>query len=80
MANTTKQSKQLKLLAGFNDGDERTISYDNPRSNITASDINALNSLAAGVIVGDKYGAPFSSFKDANIVTTLQVDLDLTDE
>ena len=78
MADTVKQSYQLKLIAGFADGDERTISYDNPRPNITAEEIIALNSLAKGVLVGDKYGAEFSIFKDAGIVTATQVDLDLS--
>lgn len=77
MADKVKDSYQLKLVAGFADGDERTISYENPRDNITAADINALNSIAADVLIGDKYGAAFQQFKDAAIVTTTQVDLDL---
>ena len=78
MANKTKTSQQLKLIAGFSDGDERTISYDNPKQNISAAEIIALNDLADGVIVGDKYGAPFTGFKEAGIATTTQVDLDIT--
>lgn len=80
MADKVKQSYQLKLVAGFADGDERTISYDNPKPNVTAAEIIALNDLAKGVLIGDKYGAEFSIFKDAEIVTTTQIDLDLTPE
>lgn len=79
MADKMKQSYALKLVAGFTDGDERTISIDNPRSDITAADIRALDSLARDVIIGDKYGAPFQTFKDAGIQETTTVYLDLED-
>lgn len=75
---TTKTSTQLKVVAGFSDGDERTISIDNPISNITPAQIKALDSLAAGVIIGDKYGAPFITFKDAGIYQITRVELDLS--
>ena len=78
MADTTKTTKTLKIVAGFSDGDERTISIDNPRANITAADIKALDSLAGGVIIGDKYQAPFTTFKDAGISETTKVELDLS--
>jgi len=79
MADKTSTSYQLKIVAGFSDGDERTISYENPRESVSAADIKALNSLAAGVLIGDKYGAPFSIFKDAGIYEIMKVDLDLQD-
>ena len=78
MADTTKTTYQLKLVAGFNDGDERTISIDNPKDNITPAQIKALDSLAAGVLIGDKYGAPFTTFKDAGLYETTKVELDLS--
>lgn len=77
MADTTKRTKTLKLVAGFSDGDERTISIENPRANVTAADIKALDSLAGGVIIGDKYQAPFTTFKDAGISETTTVYLDI---
>lgn len=77
MADTVKNTTQLKIVAGFTDGDERTITIDNPRDGISSADILALNAKAAGVIIGDKYGAPFSAMKDAGIYTVTQVDLDL---
>lgn len=77
MADKTKLSYQLKLLAGFADGDTRTITLENPKPNLTASEINAINALAAGVLIGDKYGAAFAELKDANIVETQTTYLDL---
>jgi len=78
MADKQSTSTQLKIVAKFSDGDERTISYDNPRSDITAAEIKALDSLASGVLIGDKYGAPFSTFADAGIYQITQVDLDIS--
>ena len=77
MADKVETSKTLKIVAGFADGDERTISIENPRANVTAADIKALDSLASGVIVGDKYGAPFTAFKDAGVYETTKVILDI---
>lgn len=77
MADKVSTNYQLKIVAGFADGDERTISYENPRSNLTAADIKALDSLAAGVLIGDKYGAAFSTFKDAGVYTISKVELDI---
>ena len=77
MADKVTQSYQLKIVAGFSDGDERTISYENPRSNLTAADIKALDSLAAGVLIGDKYGAAFTTFKDAGVYAITKVELDI---
>lgn len=78
MANVTTSTRQLKIVAGFSDGDERTISVDNPKANITAAQIKALNEKAALVLIGDKYGAPFTAFKDAGIYNITKVELDLT--
>lgn len=78
MADKTTSTNELKLVAGFADGDERTIRYPNPKSNITAAQINALNASASSVLIGDKYGAPFNMFLDAAIVEKTTTDLDLT--
>lgn len=78
MADTTKTTTQLKIVAGFSDGDERTLSIENPIGNITPAQIKALDSLASGVLIGDKYGAPFTAFKDAGIYETTKVELDLS--
>lgn len=77
MADTTKTTKSLKIVAGFADGDERTISIDNPSATVSAAAISALDSLASGVLIGDKYGAAFTKFKDAGIYETTTVYLDI---
>lgn len=77
MADKVKSEMSLKLLAGFTDGDDRTISLPNPKNNLTASEINAINELAQGVLIGDKYGAAFAELKDANVVTATTTYLDL---
>jgi len=77
MADITKTTTSLKLLAGFADADDRTISIDNPRDNITEADIRALESSAAPVLIGDKYGAAFTRYKTARIVNSTTKYLDL---
>lgn len=77
MADTVTTSQELKIVAGFVDGDERTLRFSDPKSSITASQINALNASASSVLIGDKYGAPFNMFLDAEIIdkTTTKVDI-----
>ena len=77
MADTVTTSQELKIVAGFIDGDERTLRFSDPKSSITAAQINALNASASSVLIGDKYGAPFNMFLDAEIIdkTTTKVDI-----
>ena len=60
---TIKSTSTLVLTAEFTDEDTRTISQDNPKSDITAADIASIQSAAAGVLIGDKQGAPFARLK-----------------
>ena len=78
MADKTTVTKELKIVAGFVDGDERTLSFSDPKSTITAADIEALNASASSVLIGDKYGAPFNMFLDAAIVNKVVTEFDLT--
>lgn len=78
MADSVSTSFDLKIVAGFTDGDERTITVSDPKSTITAAQINALNASASSVLVGDKYGAPFLAFKDAEFVSKTTTKLDLS--
>lgn len=77
MADITKTTKQLILVAGFADGDDRTISLDNPKSDITAEQINALKDRGIITIVGDKNRAKFTGWKDARLVESTVTTLDL---
>lgn len=77
MADTYKNTRQVKLQAAFDDGDTRIITLDNPREGLTESDITALNSLATGVLIGDKTGAAFTGFVAAKYVDGTEITIDL---
>ena len=77
MSDVSKSSYELKLLAGFVDEDDRTLTIPNPKSNLTWTDISAFASVAANAIVGDKYGAEFSRIKSAKYVQTTNSYLDV---
>lgn len=78
MADVIKTTSTLSIVAEFKDGDDRTITLDNPRGGLSAADINALNEPAAAVLVGDKDKADFLRFKSAKRKTTTVKHLDLT--
>ena len=78
MADKVKTTKQLKLVVGFEDGDDRTISMENPKSDITAEQINALKTNAIAVLLGDKAGATCTGWRDAKVVEATTVYLDIT--
>ena len=63
MADTFTNTVELKILVGFVDEDDRTLTLPNPKSNITTQELENLQTLAAPVLIGDKYGAQFSRFK-----------------
>lgn len=78
MADVTKTTYELKLLAAFADEDDRTITITDPRSDVTATDIHNFAEKAAPVLIGDKYGATFTRFKEARYVEKSVTTLDMT--
>lgn len=56
---TVTSSREGKLVVSFYDSDDRTITIDNPRTDLTATDINNLVTLMSATqpIIGDKTGA-----------------------
>lgn len=78
MADVIKSSRTLQLVAEFNDGDDRTINVDNPATGLTATQINALNNYASGVLIGDKDSSDFYRFKSAKVRRVSTTYLDLT--
>ena len=78
MADVTKTSKILSLVAEFTDGDDRTITVENPSNSLTATQINALNNYASGVLIGDQEQASFQRFKSAKVKVASVTYLDLT--
>lgn len=80
MADTIKSSNELKMVAGFYDDDDRTITIQNPKTNLVAADIKAFETVAKNTqaILGDKTGAAFVSIKSAKTLQKTKTDLDLT--
>lgn len=65
---TTKSKKYLSIVTEYKDGDTRTVTIENPKDNLTADMINATETKAALVLVGDKTGSPFHAYRSAKVV------------
>ena len=80
MADITKTKGTLQLVAEFTDGDDRTITVDNPKATLTAAAINAVATYAKNnnILIGDKAGADFSRFKSAKKIAQTTKYLDLS--
>ena len=80
MADVIKTRGVLQLVAEFTDGDDRTITLDDPSISLTASAINNVAAFAKtnNLILGDKAAAGFTRFKSAKKVATTTRYLDLT--
>ena len=80
MADTIKSSNELKLVANFYDGDTRTITLDNPKGGLSATDIHSLETVMISTqpIVGDKGGAQFTGFGSAKIFEKTKINVDLS--
>ena len=81
MADKTTTTTTLDIVAGFEDGDDRTINVPNPNTAINLG--NAVHDLGAFVktnqiILGDKAGSAFTEFKTAKLVTKTKTVLDLS--
>lgn len=80
MADKTITSSTLQVVAGFVDGDDRTINLDNPNTAINlAQGVKNLETYTKTnqVIIGDKTGAAFKEFKSATIIDKTVVKFDL---
>lgn len=77
---TVTSANELKLTYWFEDGDTRAVSLPNPKSTLTAAEIDSCSSVlrATQAFIGDKNNAPFYTIYKAAIVDTTRVDLDLT--
>lgn len=80
MADTVKAETTLRIENLFVDGDTRTITLKNPRSNLTSNDIASLNSFmqANNIIIGDKAGATFGRIQNASTVQKNTILLDIS--
>lgn len=71
-----KTTNQLKILAGFADEDDRTITLDEPKENLTWSNIETLQNAAINVLIGDKFAAKFTRFKSAKYIESTITEVD----
>ncbi len=82
MADVVKNKNTLQMVVDFADGDNRTISVDNPN---TAINLGAcIDSLSAyvvenNILISDKSGAACTGISDANIFRKTNTKLDLTE-
>ena len=79
MADTRTITDQLKIENYFVDGDTRTITLKNPKTNISQEEIQELQTFmhANNIIVGDKMGATFGKIMTVTSVRKTRIDLDI---
>lgn len=79
MADIITTNSTVQMEYAFVDGDTRIQSIKNPKDNITASDIENLNTLirANNLIVGDRYQATFAQINYAKRVNKTTVNYDI---
>lgn len=79
MADTIKTASEVKYNFNFFDGDTRLVTMDNPRSDLTASDVKQLGAWAKinNPIIGDKGGASCTGIGEAYTVKKTTTNLDL---
>ncbi len=77
---TITASNTVDIVAGFVDGDTRTFKVPNPRSDLTSSDIENVDTWIAAnnIIIGDRTGASSTGINSATLVNTMKTRLDLT--
>ena len=69
-------TRELKILVAFTDEDDRTLTLQHPKPNLTNTEIQAFAAAAAPVLVGDKYGAAFTRVKKAYYLDKLTTKYD----
>ena len=79
MADKVTQTSELKLDFAFYDGDNRVVSVDNPRSDVTVAQLLAVGNTAktTGAIIGDKASAVCVGLQGAKKVAKTVTQLDL---
>lgn len=79
MADVVKSTGTLQIVAEFTDGDDRTLTLDNPAATVTAAAINAASDYAKTheLIIGND-NATLVGFISAKKKTTTETTLDLS--
>ena len=80
-ADTVISSSTGNLIVNFYDGDTRTLPIDDPRDDLTATEINAFveNLKTNQPIIGDKTGASITGAQKFTIVDKVEVKFDLSE-
>lgn len=84
MADIEKTRNTLQVVAEFTDGDDRTLSFENPAELTEAEMAARINDASAyakanNLLLGDKNGADFTRFKTARKIVGTTKYLDLTE-
>ena len=79
MADKIVTENSLKLDFAFFDGDSRTVTVDNPRSDVTVAQLLAVGNTAktTGAIIGDKASAACVGLQGARATKKRSTYLDL---
>lgn len=79
MADKITQTSELKLDFAFYDGDNRVVTLDNPRSDITVAELLAVGASAktTKALIGDKASADCVGIQGAKKVAKKTTQLDL---
>lgn len=79
MADIVKTASILNIECVFNDGDTRTITLKNPRSDVSSSNIENLETfmIENKIIIGDKDASDFRKIRKAIIRHSTTTYLDL---
>lgn len=82
MADVVKTSRSLIIENVFVDGDTRSVTLKNPRSDITESQITDLNSFLqeTNILIGDKNNATFGRIKKVTRRNSTTTYLDISDD
>ena len=82
MADVVKTSRSLIIENVFVDGDTRSVTLKNPRSDISESQITELNSFLqeTNILIGDKDGATFGRIRKVTRRNSTTTYLDISDE
>ena len=80
MADKITTTNKLCCVSEFVDNDDRTLTLDNPKANVSAAQIKAVEAQikAKNLLIGDKAGADFLRFKSARKETRIHTDYDLS--
>lgn len=78
-ADTITSSSTGNLVVEFYDGDNRTLPIDDPRDDLTATEINAFveNLKTTQPLIGDKAGASITGASKFTIIDKTEVKFDL---